>query len=111
MVAYLKALFSSVEGEYGHIRGWHLRVIPLPDLTNVCVVKELSKVFDKYASERWLPIPMQYERTLENEDMLRLNYDIDILKALSRAYNKAFREENIEKILLRTYEELIEILR
>jgi len=110
IITYLRALFSTVEGKYGHIRGWHIRVMPVPDLSNLRVVDNLNEVFNSYVNVKWESLPNQYEDALNGIDMTRLEYDLDILKALASSYNLPFKREIITTMLLAIYREILEII-
>lgn len=107
-IAYLRALFTTVEGNFGHIYGWHLRTLPVPDLTNEKIVKNLAEVFENYKEETWKPLPKQYEDVINGEDDLRERYDLDILKAIT---DTPIDEESFELDILTLYIELLKILR
>ncbi|WP_324735651.1 N-6 DNA methylase [Thermococcus sp. SY098] len=107
-ILYLKPLISSVEGNFGHLRGWHLRTLPVPDLTNEKIVKNLAEVFENYKEETWKPLPKQYEDVINGEDDLRERYDLDILKAIT---DTPIDEESFELDILTLYIELLKILR
>jgi len=106
-IAYLRALFTTVEGNFGHIYGWHIRTLPIPDLTNERIVKTLAQVFEKYKNKIWKPLPKQYESVINGEDNLRERYDVDILKAIT---DTPIDEESLEIDLLTLYVELLRII-
>ncbi|MBD3230902.1 MAG: hypothetical protein GF329_22175 [Candidatus Lokiarchaeota archaeon] len=108
VISYLNALFSTLEGKYGHIRSWHIRVLPFPDLKNSDVIKELSKIFSKYENIIWEPLPNQYQSVLDRSNNTRLNFDMDILRALAKIYNNnPFDDKEIKAKLLNLYRDLL----
>jgi hypothetical protein len=34
IISYLRVIFATMEGRLGHIRGWHFKIFPFPDLSN-----------------------------------------------------------------------------
>ncbi|MHA1505585.1 MAG: N-6 DNA methylase [Candidatus Asgardarchaeia archaeon] len=110
IITYLRALFTTLAGKFGHVRGWYIRVLPVPDLSNLNVVNNLIKVFNKYASVKWEPLPNQYEKVLSGTDTTRLKYDLDVLKALADSYNLSIKKASLTNMLLDVYRELLEII-
>ena len=109
-ILYLWTLFSTVEEKYGHIRGWHIRTIPTPDLTNERVVANLENVFTKYQDITWDSLPVQYKNVIDGTDLTRLEYDFDVLNALARSYNQEVHVDDVAKQLLSIYSKLMEIV-
>ncbi len=111
VISYLKSLFTTVEGSFGHLYAWHLKTIPVPDLTHKELSDNLAKIFDVYSNVVWPPLPKQYELVLNREDMTRLKYDMDILKALAKSHNDTINMSNISEILLNIYRELLYMIK
>lgn len=110
-ISYLRVLFTTLEEKFGHIYGWHIRVIPIPDLSNLRVVDHLNKVFNSYVNVKWKSLPNQYEDVLNETDKTRLEYDLDILRALAVSYNLSIENESVVNTLINIYKELLEIIR
>jgi len=107
ILIYLRALSTTVEGNFGHIYGWHLKTIPFPDLTDDEILDELDKVFEKYQDCEWEPLPIQYEKSISGENEERLKFDLEILKAIS----KDLELEKAKQGLLNIYLEFLKILK
>lgn len=78
-VAWLRAVFSTLEGCYGHIGGWHIRSLRVPDLSDRDVVERLNIVFNRFSTVDWPSLPEQYGKS---RWPLRVKYDVEILSAI-----------------------------
>jgi len=87
VVAYLRLAFTTEEGSFGHIYKWLVGTIPIPDISNEKVINYLADVFQKYKDILWVPFEKQFRYVVKNRRGIRLEYDLDIMEGLSRAYN------------------------
>ncbi len=101
-----KPMVSSVFGNFGHVRGWHLKTVKVPDITDPTLRKGLAAVFEKYGSREFDSLPIQYERVLDGTDTLRLDYDVDVVLAVVPSARKG---EIVDK-LMATYASFVNIL-
>ncbi len=108
-VAWLRAMFTTVEGAFGHIYAWHLRAARVPDLGDPEVVERLDSVFQRYAEATWPPLPEQYREAGRGEAE-RLEYDLDVLRALAAASGTHLDEEEARARLKPLYSEILEVL-
>ncbi len=109
-IIWLRTLFTTLEEKFGHIYGWHLRILRVPDLRESAISKQLNKVFDAYSQINWCPLPEQYERVKSGADLTRLNYDLDIIRALSKAAGSELDEKEAEIVLMALYSEISGLL-
>ncbi|MEM0134651.1 MAG: N-6 DNA methylase, partial [Thermoplasmatales archaeon] len=95
-ILMLRTFFSTVAGNFGHIRGWHLRSWPIPDFYDSNLVNSLEDIFNRYAGETWQPIPLQLSEGSFNLDSNRHKFDVDIIKAIcpNLGLNEINRELN-----------------
>ncbi len=108
-VAWLRAMFTTVEGAFGHIYVWHLRAMRVPDLGDPEVVERLDSVFRKYAEATWPPLPEQYREAGRGEGK-RPEYDLDVLRALAAASGTHLDEVEARARLKPLYSEILEVL-
>lgn len=111
VISYLNAIFSTIKGSYGHIRSWHIRVCPFPDLNNMTLVDLLNNIFTKYQNIAWDILPEQYEAVLNGADKTRLNFDLEILETLANIYNITFNEDNLREKLLIFYRDIMNTIK
>ena len=97
---YLRAMFSSIEGNYGHIKGWHLRSLIIPDLEDNNIRTRLKDVFERYKTITFSPLPNQYQQSIDNSQGIRLEYDLDIITAIC---NTEIDREELKRQLLALY--------
>ncbi len=109
-VAWLRAMFTTVEGGFGHVYGWHLRAMRVPDLADQEVVRRLDSVFRRYAEATWPPLPEQYREAREGGGSLRLGYDLDVLGALAEAYGIDLDENETRIELTSLCAEILDLL-
>lgn len=109
-IVWLRTLFTTLEEKFGHIYGWHIRILRIPDLTESIIIKELNKVFNSYSKNVWLSLPEQFEAIKKGVDSTRLNYDLDIVRALSKASGSKFNEDETKIGLKALYLEVLELL-
>lgn len=109
-VAWLRAMFTTVEGGFGHVYGWHLRAMRVPDLTEPDVVSRLDSVFRRYARVTWPPLPEQYREARRGGDSPRLDFDLDVLSALAEASGGRLDEDETRTELTSLYAEILELL-
>lgn len=81
-ILMLRTFFSTVAGNFGHIRGWHIRSWPIPNLSDSNLANSLENIFNKYAGETWQPIPLQLSEGSFNLESTRHKFDVDIIKAI-----------------------------
>jgi len=108
-VVWLRALFTTVEGRFGHVYGWHLRAMRVPDLTEPDVVWRLLSVFRRYARVTWPPLPEQYRESASGGGQ-RLSYDLEILRALAGASGFSIDRAKAAAGLRSLYLGLLELL-
>ena len=84
----LRTFFSTVAGNFGHIRGWHIRSWPIPDLSNADLVQKLEKIFDEYSGVKWRTIPNQLSEGSINRDSNRRRFDAAIIEAICPTIDK-----------------------
>ncbi|MDK2464286.1 MAG: hypothetical protein QI223_05900 [Candidatus Korarchaeota archaeon] len=109
-VAWLRAMFTTVEGRFGHVYGWHLRAMRVPDLTEPEVVRCLDSVFRRHARATWPPLPVQYREAMEGGESPRLDFDLDVLSALAEASGAHLDEDETRTELASLYAEILELL-
>jgi len=109
-IAWLRTLFTTLEDKFGHIYGWHMRILKIPDLTKTDFIKNLGKVFNAYAQTIWTPLPHQFEEARKGMDSIRLKYDLDVLRALSKASRVKFDEDGARIGLKALYSEISQLL-
>ena len=109
-ISWLRTLFTTLEEKFGHIYSWHMRILRIPNLSETAVVKQLNSVFDKYSKETWNPLPKQFEESKKTQDSIRFNYDMDILKALTKASKVAFNDDKARIGLKALYTEILQLL-
>ena len=109
-IIWLRTLFTTLEEKFGHIYGWHLRILRVPDLREPAISKQLNRVFDAYSQIDWCPLPEQYERVKSGADLTRLNYDLDIIRALSKAAGSELDEKEAKIVLRALYSEIARVL-
>ena len=97
---YLRAMFSSIEGNYGHIKSWHLRSLIIPDLEDNNIRTRLKDVFERYKTITFSPLPNQYQQSIDNSQGIRLEYDLDIITAIC---NTEIDREELKRQLLALY--------
>jgi hypothetical protein len=107
-IVYLRALFTTVEGSFGHIYTWHLKVIPIPDIKNTEIVEGLSNVFERYKDVVWKSLPTQYENVIDGSDDLRLRFDLDVLKAMA---SNEIKTKKVKNELVDLYVKFLNLLR
>ena len=100
----------ATNGKFGHIYGWHIRILRTPDLTESAVVKELDKAFNTYSETIWPSLPEQFQEARRGEDSTRLRYDLDIARALSTASGVAFDKDKTKVRLGALYSEISELV-
>ncbi|MHA1252310.1 MAG: hypothetical protein ACTSRP_20160 [Candidatus Helarchaeota archaeon] len=103
IIGYLNSIYSTIEELFGHIRAWHIRILPVPDFTKTEVINNFIKVFEKYKDEIWDSLPSQYEQSLNNNNKKRLEYDLDVIEALANAYCQKINRNQINSKLLNLY--------
>ncbi|MEM5772461.1 MAG: hypothetical protein QXO65_03015 [Candidatus Aenigmatarchaeota archaeon] len=81
IIVYLKSKFSIMDENYGHIRSYSIENIPIPE--DKRIIKCFFKVFEKYKDFEWPTLAEQLEDAIKNNNSLRLNFDLDILRAFS----------------------------
>lgn len=110
IIAFLRLAFTTEEGNFGHIYKWLVNTIPIPDLTNEYVVEYLNRVFEKYKDKTWGPLKKQFENAIKNRSSVRLDYDLDIIEALSNAYKKPVDRAKWKNELIDFYSLILTIL-
>jgi hypothetical protein len=106
-IVWLRALFTTVQEEFGHIYGWHIRTIKIPDISNDAIACALEGIFNKYSETLWSSLPEQYQK---QGTKLRMSYDLDVLKALSEVTRSDFDEKEGRLGLTALYSELSSFL-
>ncbi len=81
MLLFIRSKFLMQEGNFGHIPGYLINSLQTP--TDRKVIRNLSKIFDKYFNFEWKAIPIQLEEASSGKESLRLKFDLDIIKALN----------------------------
>lgn len=109
-IVWLRTIFTTLEQKFGHIYGWHIRILRIPDLTESAVVKELENVFNTYSETVWPSLPAQFQEARRGEDSTRLRYDLDIARALSTASGVAFDQDKTKVRLGALYSEISELV-
>ena len=84
----LRTFFSTIAGNFGHIRGWHIRSWPIPDFSNADLVQKLEKIFDEYSGVKWRTIPNQLSEGSINRDSNRHRFDAAIIEAICPTIDK-----------------------
>ncbi|MHA1757812.1 MAG: hypothetical protein ACTSVV_13635 [Promethearchaeota archaeon] len=110
IICFLKAIFSTLASKYGHIRGWHIQIIPILDFEVSNLLNNFVSIFDKYKDNIWESLPIQYEKVLNGIDMKRLDFDLDIIEAIATSYNIDLKREKYKEIFIDIYRELLEII-
>jgi hypothetical protein len=82
----------------------------VPDLSKKPIVTELVKVFNKYANVMWQPLPEQFKQVIQGTSSTRLDYDFDVLSALSNAVNVSIDETTTKNELRAIYSEMLSLL-
>ena len=109
-IIWLRIIFTTLEEKFGHIYGWHLRILRIPDFRNASISKRFNKIFDKYFQFNWAPLPEQYERVINGTDFRRLEYDLDVIRAISETSGLDFDEKETKIVLMAIYSELLGML-
>ena len=81
-ITWLRTLFTTVQEEFGHIYGWHIRILRTPDMTDSALVKALGMIFDRYRKIEWPPLPEQLDAARKGGGP-RVDYDMDVLKSIA----------------------------
>nr|MDO8118437.1 hypothetical protein [Candidatus Sigynarchaeota archaeon] len=103
---FFKPMVSSVFGNFGHVRGWHLKTVKVPDIADPAMRAGLASVYEKYKLQKFDALPSQYARVLDGSDMLRLDYDVDVVLAIV----PSARKQDIKDALLSIYRPFLELL-
>jgi hypothetical protein len=106
-IVWLRSLFTTVQEEFGHIYGWHIRTVKIPDVSKEKIASALEGVFDKYSENVWSPLPEQYQKKWNKQ---RADYDLDVLKALAKTVGTEFDEKEASIGLTALYTELSSFL-
>ena len=109
-VAWLRATFTTLESRFGHFYGWHIRNLPVPDLGDPALLRELDLIFEEYSGVSWPPLPEQFKRAVEGNYSPRLNYDLDVFGAIARAQGTDLSCREAESALLEFYSDMLELL-
>ncbi len=109
-IAWLRSMFTTLERGFGHIYGWHIRTLPVPDLTDAGVVGELNSVFERYSSLDWAPLLEQFKGALRGKSSARLGFDLDVLRALSSSQGEDLNEGEIRRRLSVLYSGVVAVL-
>lgn len=99
----IRTFISTVAGNFGHIRGWHIRSWPIPDISDSEIKKKLVSVFDKFTSVQWGPIPEQLRAGITDRESPRIRFDIEVIQALCPEVST----ELISRELRQIYSDLI----
>lgn len=99
----IRTFISTVAGNFGHIRGWHIRSWPMPDISNSELKKKLLSIFNKFSSVQWGSIPQQLSAGITDKGSPRINFDIEVIQALCPEVSV----ELISKELSHIYSDLI----
>ena len=109
-IVWLRSMFTTLEWGFGHIYGWHIRTLPVPDLADAIVVDELNSVFERYSSLDWAPLLEQFKGALRGESSTRLSFDLDVLRALSSSQGEDLNEREVKRRLTELYSEVVAVL-
>lgn len=109
-LAWLRALFTTVEGGFGHVYGWHLRALMVPDLSDDETLRALESTFLRHSGELWPPLPDQYREDLNGAGGQRLSYDLEILSILTESSGSSVDPAKAEAGLRSLYLGLLELL-
>lgn len=80
-ILILRTFFSTVQGNFGHIRGWHLRSWLIPDFSHSEFGGKLVSIFEKYSSADFPKMTDQLKYAIINEKSDRRRFDKDIIKS------------------------------
>jgi type I restriction-modification system DNA methylase subunit len=109
-IIWLRILFTTLEERFGHIYGWHIRTLKVPDLSKQAIVTGLANVFHKYAHATWQSLPEQFKQVIDGKNSMRLDFDYDIISSLSKASNVSMDESSVKNELKALYAETLSML-
>ena len=102
-ILMLRTFFSTVQGNFGHIRGWHLRNWIIPEFSQEDIINNLESVFNKYSLIDFPNIPEQLKAGVIDKDSNRRTYDREVIFAISPDLNN----EEVDNKLKEIYSALI----
>lgn len=79
----LRVTTSTVRGiKWVHLNVWQAKSLLYPNLKDKRLVRRLAKVWENYKDQYWEELPKQFENAISNSRSPRMNYDIDVIKAI-----------------------------
>lgn len=98
----IRTFISTVAGNFGHIRGWHIRSWPVPEISDSEIKKKLGSIFDKFSAVQWGSIPDQLRTGITDKKSPRISFDIEVIQAICPEASA----ENISRELIHMYSDL-----
>ena len=78
----IRTYLSTVAGNFGHIRGWHIRSWPIPNMSSPELRKKLVSTFEKFSTVQWRPIPEELKVSITNSESSRIKFDLEVIQAV-----------------------------